>query len=101
MRGILRIGMIQTRNIYQFKKGDILSLFRVVQEGECVLASRFVPLVVASLIHGFDWIFPNDMDPAHIHRNEILVITMFKNGPLDLVIPKLRKKVREFFIFFG
>lgn len=55
------------------------------------LASRFVPLVVASLIHGFDWILPNDMDPAQIDMDEILDITMFKNDPL-LVIPKLRKR---------
>ncbi|KAF3671592.1 putative BAG family molecular chaperone regulator 1-like [Capsicum annuum] len=57
------------------------------------LASRFVPLVVASLIHGFDWILPNDMDPAQIDMDEILDITMFKNDPL-LIIPTLRKRVR-------
>ncbi|XP_060211636.1 probable (S)-N-methylcoclaurine 3'-hydroxylase isozyme 2 [Lycium barbarum] len=55
------------------------------------LASRFVPLVVASLIHEFDWFLPNDIDSAQIDMDEILDITMFKNDPL-LVIPKLRKR---------
>ncbi|XP_016485318.1 putative (S)-N-methylcoclaurine 3'-hydroxylase isozyme 2 [Nicotiana tabacum] len=55
------------------------------------LASRFIPLAVASFIHKFDWILPNDMDPAHISMDEILDITMFKKDPL-LVIPKLRKR---------
>lgn len=54
------------------------------------LASRFVPLLVASLIHKFDWSLPNDMDLAQINMEEIVIITMLKKEPL-LVIPKLRK----------
>ncbi|CAN4101855.1 unnamed protein product [Withania somnifera] len=53
------------------------------------LASRFIPLAVASLIHKFNWILPNETDPAKINMDETLDITMFKKDPL-LVIPKLR-----------
>ncbi|XP_004240740.1 probable (S)-N-methylcoclaurine 3'-hydroxylase isozyme 2 [Solanum lycopersicum] len=53
------------------------------------LASRFIPLAVASLIHKFDWILPNEIDPAKINMDEVLDVTMFKKDSL-LVIPKLR-----------
>ncbi|XP_049411732.1 probable (S)-N-methylcoclaurine 3'-hydroxylase isozyme 2 [Solanum stenotomum] len=53
------------------------------------LASRFIPLAVASLIHKFDWILPNEMDPAKINMDEVLDVTMFKKDSL-FVIPKLR-----------
>ncbi|PHT50728.1 hypothetical protein CQW23_10475 [Capsicum baccatum] len=58
------------------------------------LAARFIPLAVASLIHKFDWILPNEMDPANINLDETLDITMFKKDSL-LVIPKLRKQAKE------
>lgn len=52
------------------------------------LASRFIPLAVASMIHKFDWILPNEMDPSTINMDETLDVTMFKKYPL-LVVPKL------------
>ncbi|WMV33936.1 hypothetical protein MTR67_027321 [Solanum verrucosum] len=54
------------------------------------LASRFVPLVVASLVHKFDWFLPNDMNPDQIDMDEILDLIISKKDPI-LVIPKLRK----------
>ncbi|XP_060214507.1 probable (S)-N-methylcoclaurine 3'-hydroxylase isozyme 2 [Lycium barbarum] len=58
------------------------------------LASRFIPLAVASMIHKFDWILPNEMDPAKINMDETLDVTMFKTDSL-FVIPKLRKLAKE------
>ncbi|KAK4340831.1 hypothetical protein RND71_039332 [Anisodus tanguticus] len=58
------------------------------------LASRFIPLAVASMIHKFDWILPNEIDPAKINMDETLDITMFKKDSL-FVIPKLRKLAKE------
>ncbi|KAH0748738.1 hypothetical protein KY290_027970 [Solanum tuberosum] len=54
------------------------------------LASRFVPLVVASLVHKFDWFLPNDMNPDQIDMDEILDLIISKKDPI-LVIPKFRK----------
>ncbi|TMW86422.1 hypothetical protein EJD97_021400 [Solanum chilense] len=54
------------------------------------LASRFVPLVVASMIHKFDWFLPNDMNPDQIDMDEILDLIISKKDPI-LLIPKLRK----------
>ena len=54
------------------------------------LASRVIPLIVASLVHTFDWSLPGNMDPEKINMNDMLDITMQKEEPLK-VIPKLRK----------
>ncbi|XP_069155737.1 probable (S)-N-methylcoclaurine 3'-hydroxylase isozyme 2 [Solanum lycopersicum] len=54
------------------------------------LASRFVPLLVASMIHKFDWFLPNDMNLDQIDMDEILDLIISKKDPI-LVIPKLRK----------
>ncbi|KAM7494521.1 hypothetical protein LguiB_029130 [Lonicera macranthoides] len=53
------------------------------------LASKAVPLIVASLIHTFDWVLPNNMDPADIDMNDLVDITMLKENPL-CISPILR-----------
>ncbi|KAK3040896.1 hypothetical protein RJ639_027891 [Escallonia herrerae] len=53
------------------------------------LASRVVPLLVASLIQRFDWYLPNDMDPSQIDMSEMYDIKMQKKEPLS-VTPKRR-----------
>lgn len=58
------------------------------------LASRFVPFVVVSLIHKFNWFLPDDMNPALIDMDEILDFIISKKNPI-LVIPKLRKRAEE------
>ncbi|XP_059627536.1 probable (S)-N-methylcoclaurine 3'-hydroxylase isozyme 2 [Cornus florida] len=54
------------------------------------LASRVVPLLVASLVHHFDWFLPGNVKPSEIDMNEILDVTMLKKDPMYL-IPKIRK----------
>ncbi|KAG5600528.1 hypothetical protein H5410_031898 [Solanum commersonii] len=51
---------------------------------------EYIPFVVASLIHKFDWFLPNDMNPDQIDMDEILDLIISKKDPI-LVIPKLRK----------
>ncbi|XP_057477009.1 probable (S)-N-methylcoclaurine 3'-hydroxylase isozyme 2 [Actinidia eriantha] len=55
------------------------------------LATRVLPLIIASLIHHFDWALPGDMDPAQINMSDKLDVTMLKEKPLCL-IPKLRRQ---------
>ncbi|KAM7494518.1 hypothetical protein LguiB_029127 [Lonicera macranthoides] len=54
------------------------------------LASKAVPLIVASLVHAFDWVLPSNIDPNDIDVNVMVDITMQKEKPL-CVIPMLRK----------
>ena len=54
------------------------------------LGARQVPLVLATLVHLFDWSLPDNMDSAQIDMEEWLVITLRKENPLRLV-PKVRK----------
>lgn len=51
---------------------------------------RMCALVVASLIHKFDWFLPDDMNPDQIDMDEILDLIISMKDPI-LVIPKLRK----------
>lgn len=55
------------------------------------LATRVLPLIIASLIHHFDWALPGDMDPTQINMSDKLDVTMLKEEPL-CVIPKLRRQ---------
>ncbi|KAK6934986.1 Cytochrome P450 [Dillenia turbinata] len=51
------------------------------------LAVRQVPLVLASLLHYFDWSLPNNEDPMLLDTSETLTITLRKKQPL-LLVPK-------------
>ncbi|KAJ8752796.1 hypothetical protein K2173_008531 [Erythroxylum novogranatense] len=51
------------------------------------MAARQVPLILATLLHSFDWSLPNDEDPANIEMNEKCGITVQKEQSL-LLIPK-------------
>ncbi|XP_048319339.1 (S)-N-methylcoclaurine 3'-hydroxylase isozyme 1 [Ziziphus jujuba] len=53
------------------------------------MAAKHVPLVVASLIHSFNWSLPNGMDPRDLNMTERYNITMMKEKPL-LLIPKTK-----------
>lgn len=53
------------------------------------LASRAVLLIVASLIHNYDWFLPKDMEPVQIDMKDKNLFSMQKEEPL-WVIPKLR-----------
>ncbi|GMN32312.1 hypothetical protein TIFTF001_003602 [Ficus carica] len=54
------------------------------------LASKQVPLIVASLVQSFDWSLPNGEDPKNLDMAEKYDINMLKKEPL-LVVPKARK----------
>ncbi|KAJ8752973.1 hypothetical protein K2173_008708 [Erythroxylum novogranatense] len=51
------------------------------------MASRQVPLILATLLHSFDWSLPNNEDPASLDMNDKCGITVQKEKPL-LLIPK-------------
>uniref|UniRef100_A0A2N9HUN5 Uncharacterized protein n=1 Tax=Fagus sylvatica TaxID=28930 RepID=A0A2N9HUN5_FAGSY len=54
------------------------------------LATRQVPFIVASLVHSFDWVFPDNMSSTELNMDEKFTITLRKKQPLQL-IPKGRK----------
>ncbi|KDP20161.1 hypothetical protein JCGZ_11053 [Jatropha curcas] len=49
------------------------------------MAIRFLPLILASLIHYFDWSLPGGEDPAMLDMNDKYGITLQKEKPLLLV----------------
>ncbi|PSS09788.1 (S)-N-methylcoclaurine 3'-hydroxylase, partial [Actinidia chinensis var. chinensis] len=54
------------------------------------MVAKQVPLVLASLIHFFDWSLPNESDPNGLDTSEKFSVTLKKEQPL-LLIPKVRK----------
>ncbi|KAG5539704.1 hypothetical protein RHGRI_020046 [Rhododendron griersonianum] len=54
------------------------------------MAAKLVPLVLASLVHFFDWSLPGEIDPNGLHMSEKFAVTLQKEQPL-LLIPKVRK----------
>lgn len=54
------------------------------------MAARHVPMVIASLVHCFDWSIPHGKDPQQLDMNERFGVTLQKEQPL-LLIPKPRK----------
>lgn len=56
------------------------------------MASRQVPLILASLIHNFDWFLPNYEDPSNLDMNEKFGLTLQKERSL-LVVPKLKQNI--------
>ncbi|XP_077234638.1 putative (S)-N-methylcoclaurine 3'-hydroxylase isozyme 2 [Tasmannia lanceolata] len=53
------------------------------------LASRVVQLIVASLIHNFEWSLPNGEEPSELSMDEKFGLTLVREQPL-LLIPKPR-----------
>ncbi|KAF5180412.1 Cytochrome p450 [Thalictrum thalictroides] len=53
------------------------------------LATRTVPLIVASLVHSFEWYLPDDTSPHELDMEEKLGLILQKSNPL-LLIPKLK-----------
>ncbi|KAF5192823.1 Cytochrome p450 [Thalictrum thalictroides] len=54
------------------------------------LAAKLIPLIVASMVHSFDWYLPNHICSTALDMNEKFGITLLKEQPL-LLIPKIRK----------
>lgn len=55
------------------------------------MAIKHVSLIVASLIHFFEWSFPHGKDPTELDMAEKYILTIRKEQPLVL-IPAARKK---------
>ncbi|KAJ9139918.1 hypothetical protein P3X46_030610 [Hevea brasiliensis] len=51
------------------------------------MATRQLPMILASLIHCFDWSLENNEDPAELNMTEKFGITLQKEHPL-LIVPK-------------
>lgn len=49
------------------------------------LGLRSVELILASLIHGFDWVLPNDDDPSKLDMNDKFGVTLQKEKPVKLI----------------
>ncbi|KAA8521980.1 hypothetical protein F0562_012706 [Nyssa sinensis] len=54
------------------------------------MATKQVPLALASLIHHFEWTLPHGNDPNELDMNEKFGVTLHKEQPL-LLIPKVKK----------
>ena len=49
------------------------------------LANRMVHLMLASLVHNFDWKLANDMKPEDMDMSETFGITLHRTGPLRAI----------------
>nr|GMD80014.1 probable (S)-N-methylcoclaurine 3'-hydroxylase isozyme 2 [Ipomoea batatas] len=56
------------------------------------MAAKTIPLVLASMIHSFDWSLPDGQNPKDLNMNEKFGVTLQKEQPLFL-IPKTRKNM--------
>uniref|UniRef100_A0A2N9HWG5 Uncharacterized protein n=1 Tax=Fagus sylvatica TaxID=28930 RepID=A0A2N9HWG5_FAGSY len=54
------------------------------------LAIKQVPLILASLVHSFDWSLPGSVNSTELDMNDHFVVTLRKKQPLKL-IPRGRK----------
>ncbi|KAL6979625.1 hypothetical protein U1Q18_021280 [Sarracenia purpurea var. burkii] len=54
------------------------------------MATKIVPLVLATLVHFFDWALPDGDDPDRLDMSEEFAVTLQKKQPLVLV-PKVKK----------
>lgn len=50
------------------------------------MATRMVRLVVASMVHSFDWFLPNGMDPTALCMDEKLGLVLQRKQPLALIL---------------
>ncbi|XP_029123252.1 probable (S)-N-methylcoclaurine 3'-hydroxylase isozyme 2 [Elaeis guineensis] len=53
------------------------------------LVNQIVPLILASLIHSFEWSMPHGMDSGHLDMDEKFGLTLHKRHPL-LLVPRAR-----------
>ncbi|KAL5718285.1 hypothetical protein ACHQM5_011203 [Ranunculus cassubicifolius] len=53
------------------------------------LAAKLIPLIIASLVHSFDWDLPNNLHTMDLDMKEKFGITLLKEQPL-MLIPKRR-----------
>ncbi|KAK3008633.1 hypothetical protein RJ639_013820 [Escallonia herrerae] len=58
------------------------------------LGIKQVHLILASLVHRFEWLLPNNEDPLRLDMNEKFGITLQKEQPL-LLIPKQKPTVSQ------
>ena len=49
------------------------------------LASRVLPLALASLLHSFNWVLPGGLNPKHMDMSERMGITLRKSVPLRAI----------------
>ncbi|KAF5189265.1 Cytochrome p450 [Thalictrum thalictroides] len=49
------------------------------------LAVRLVPLVIASLVHSFDWYLPDNLSPSELNMDAKLGLTLQREKPLYLI----------------
>ncbi|XP_050251310.1 probable (S)-N-methylcoclaurine 3'-hydroxylase isozyme 2 [Quercus robur] len=49
------------------------------------LATKQVPLILASLVHSFDWFLPGGMKSTELDMNDHFAITLKKKQPLQLI----------------
>ncbi|KAJ8552102.1 hypothetical protein K7X08_028545 [Anisodus acutangulus] len=54
------------------------------------VALRMLPMIIGSLVHKFELVLPNNMDPIEMNTDDIIDVTVAKKDPL-FVIPKMRK----------
>lgn len=51
---------------------------------------KSVQLILASLVKRFEWVLPNDEDPAKLDMNEKFGVTLHKEKPLQLIFKDLK-----------
>ncbi|KAK1415271.1 hypothetical protein QVD17_31049 [Tagetes erecta] len=49
------------------------------------LGSKSMEFIIASLIHEFDWVLPNNEDPSMLNMEDKFLITLKKEKPLKLI----------------
>ncbi|XP_059643859.1 (S)-N-methylcoclaurine 3'-hydroxylase isozyme 1-like [Cornus florida] len=49
------------------------------------MGAKLVPLILASLLHSFDWSLPHGNDPNELDMNEKFAVTLHKEQPLVLI----------------
>lgn len=54
------------------------------------LGSLEIEFILASLIHEFDWVLPNNEDPKKLDMNDKFLLTLKKEKPLELIFKRKR-----------
>nr|BBD34740.1 putative cytochrome P450 [Eschscholzia californica subsp. californica] len=49
------------------------------------LANQFISLLIATMVHNFEWVLPNGMDPSRLIMEEKFGLTLQKEPPLSIV----------------
>ncbi|MCD7461298.1 hypothetical protein HAX54_045854 [Datura stramonium] len=53
------------------------------------VALRMLPMIIGTLVHKFEFVLPNNMNPVDMDMDDIIDVTVAKKDPL-FVIPKMR-----------